>query len=227
MRINRYLAMAGICSRRQAEEMVRGGRVQVNGVVLTDLSTKVSDADEVRVDGRPVTPGEPRAVYAYHKPVGITVTMKDPKQENVLGEYLHNIPERVVPVGRLDKDSSGLLLLTNDGSLVHRLTHPSFEKEKVYEVELDRNPLNQDIRRFAGGILLDGRRTKEAKVERRKNSLRITLYEGRNRQIRRMWAALGYRVIRLHRIEMDGIPLGNLKEGQFRKLSAREVQRLG
>lgn len=226
MRINRYLAASGVCSRREAEKLVLAGRVRVNGQTMQELSAQIEDADRVEVDGKPVHPPENTVVYAYYKPVGVTVSLKDPKQRRLLGDYLDAIPERVVPVGRLDKDSSGLLLLTNDGALVHRLTHPSFEKEKVYEVQLDRMPKGRDIAQFEQGILLDGKKTKPAVVKRTGNGLRIILREGRNRQIRRMWEQLGYRVMALHRTEMDGIQLATLAVGSFRKLTPGEVRRL-
>lgn len=226
MRINRYLALSGLCSRRDAEKLVLSGRVFVNGIRIQSLAFRVAETDRVTVDGSPVRPPEQKVVYAYHKPAGITVTLYDPKQKNVLRDYLTDIPERVVPVGRLDKDSSGLLLLTNDGDLVHRLTHPSFEKEKVYAVTLDREAKKEDILQFEKGILLDGVLTAPAVVRRHADGLLVHLKEGRNRQIRRMWEQLGYTVRKLHRIEVEGIRLGKLQEGAFRKLTDQEVRKL-
>lgn len=222
MRINKYLAAAGLCSRRDAEQYVLDGRVTCNGEVIYSLATRIGETDRVAVDGKALFLPERTVVYAYHKPVGVTVSLADPKQKNLLADHVKDIPERVVPVGRLDKDSSGLLLLTNDGPLVHRLTHPSFQKEKVYEVRLNRVPKGRDIARFEQGILLDGIKTSPAKITRHANGLQIRMREGRNRQIRRMWALLGYEVKKLHRTEMDGIKLGDLPEGHFRKLSREE-----
>ncbi len=222
MRINKYLAAAGLCSRRDAEQYVLDGRVTCNGEVIHSLATRIGETDRVAVDGKPLFLPERTVVYAYHKPIGVTVSLADPKQKNLLADHVKDIPERVVPVGRLDKDSSGLLLLTNDGPLVHRLTHPSFQKEKVYEVRLNQVPKGRDIARFEQGILLDGIKTRPAKITRHANGLQIRMREGRNRQIRRMWALLGYEVKKLHRTEMDGIKLGDLPEGHFRKLSREE-----
>lgn len=227
MRINRYLAQSGLCSRRDAEKLVREGRIRINRKIVSDLSTRVQPQDEVEADGAIVRPVQKKVVYAYHKPVGVTVTMEDPQQKNILGDRLKQLPERVVPVGRLDKDSSGLLLLTNDGALVHRLTHPSFEKEKIYLVTLDRMPKKKDLEQFERGVLLDGKMTKRARVKNTPDGLEIRLQEGRNRQIRRMWDALGYQVQTLHRIAMDGIRLGELPQGAFRRLGAEEVRKLG
>lgn len=223
MRINRYIASSGLCSRRDAERLITAGEVRVNGTVITDLSTRIGASDRVEVSGKPIRLVLEKVVYAFHKPIGVTVSMHDPKQRNLLPEWIAEIPERVVPIGRLDKDSSGLLLLSNDGDLVQALTHPSFKKKKIYRATLDKIPSQEAIRKFSEGILLDGVLTKPAVAQLRGEVLTITLTEGRNRQIRRMWELLGYKVVKLHRIEMDGIRLGDLKEGKYRKLTKREV----
>lgn len=227
MRLNRFLAGAGVASRRKAEDLILDGRVRINGVVVRELVTRVSETDVVTLDDRIVVLPEKTVVYAFHKPVGVTTTMSDPKQANLLSDWIQSIPERVLPVGRLDRDSSGLLLLTNDGALIHALTHPRFEKRKVYEAMLDRRPSPEAMRQFETGVLLDKRLTAPAQASYlRGKGVRIVLHEGRNRQIRRMWEALGYRVVELHRTEMDGIHLGDLPSGEYRKLTQEEMERL-
>lgn len=227
MRINQYIAACGICSRRKAENLVRAGEITINGHVVTDLSTQIESTDDVRYKGKKIRPEEQKYVYAFHKPKGVTVSLEDPKQGGLLTDYIQDLPVRVVPVGRLDKDSTGLLLLTNDGDLVHRLTHPSFSKQKTYEVELDQPPTQEALQKFSTGVYLDGKKTKRCKVVLlRKNHVRVILEEGRYRQIRRMWESLGYRVTMLHRTEMDGILLGRQPVGTIRELNAQEKKML-
>lgn len=227
MRINKYIASCGICSRREAEKLVQDGRISVNGQMQMDLSTQITDTDTVCLDGQPISQEVEKHVYAFHKPKGITVSLSDPKQNQLLSKYTEHLPVRVVPVGRLDKESTGLLLLTNDGALVHRLTHPSFEKEKIYHVRLNKSVTDEALKQFQQGVVIDGKRTKRCFAKRiDARFVEVVLEEGRNRQIRKMWDALGYSVESLHRVAMDGIVLGNLPSGEIRLLTDKELRML-
>ncbi|MFO8047914.1 MAG: pseudouridine synthase [Desulfosudaceae bacterium] len=226
MRLQKYLSAAGVCSRRKAENYILEGRVSVNGVVVSRLGSKVDPViDRVTVDGRLVRKEAPKVYIALNKPAGY-VSSCFQKQEKTVLELVPG-EERIVPVGRLDKDSTGLLLLTNDGALHNRLTHPSFDHEKVYEVTTATPLTNAELDMLRKGIRLGGRKTRPAKVQRLSDRrFRITLKEGRNRQIRRMTAKLGHRVTALHRIRLAGLDLAGLKEGDWRYLSDTEKQRL-
>ncbi|MFP4040531.1 MAG: pseudouridine synthase [Desulfosudaceae bacterium] len=226
MRLQKYLSAAGVCSRRKAENYILAGRVSVNGVVVSRLGSKVDPViDRVTVDGRLVRKEAPKVYIALNKPPGY-VTSCFQKQEKTVLELVPG-DERIVPVGRLDKESTGLLLLTNDGALHNRLTHPSFDHEKVYEVSTATPLTNAELDKLRKGIRLGGRKTRPAKVQRLSDRrFRITLKEGRNRQIRRMTAKLGHRVTALHRIRLAGLDLAGLKEGSWRYLSDTEKQRL-
>jgi 23S rRNA pseudouridine2605 synthase/23S rRNA pseudouridine2604 synthase len=226
MRLQKFLSQAGVCSRRQGEALIAAGRVAVNGQVVTTPGTIVDpEKDRVAVDGRDVAV-ETRLVYlALHKPVGVVTSCRHPGRRVVTD--LVDLPQRIFPVGRLDKDSSGLLLLTNDGRIHHRLSHPSFDHEKEYVVDVDISVTGDALRQLAEGIVLDGRRTRPAEVVRLGASrFRIVLREGRNRQIRRMVEAVGGRVKRLQRVRFANLRLGGLKPGQWRLLSAREIESL-
>jgi 23S rRNA pseudouridine2605 synthase/23S rRNA pseudouridine2604 synthase len=226
MRLQKFLSRAGVCSRRQGEAMIAAGRVTVNGQVATTPGTVVDpQKDRVAVDGRGVAL-ETRLVYLIlHKPVGIVTSCRHPGQRVVTD--LVDLPQRVYPVGRLDKDSSGLLLLTNDGRIHHRLSHPSFDHEKEYIVDVDIPMFDDVLRQLAEGIVLDGRRTRPAKVVSLDASrFRIVLREGRNRQIRRMVEAVGGRVETLKRVRFANLRLGKLKPGQWRFLTAGEIENL-
>ncbi|MGD8368544.1 MAG: pseudouridine synthase [Desulfobacterales bacterium] len=226
VRLQKYLSSAGVCSRRKGEEMIVAGRVSVNGAVVTELGTKVDPGkDRVAVDGTPVQEDETRIYIALHKPAGTVTSCRQPGDPVVVD--LVDVAERVYPVGRLDKDSTGLLLLTNDGRIHHRLSHPSFDHEKEYEVKVDRPMSDADLSRMAAGMPVLGSRTRPAEVERISGRrFRIVLKEGRNRQIRRMVRKLGRRVVRLKRIRVAGIRLGRLAEGKWRYLSRNEIRSL-
>lgn len=226
IRLQKYLSEAGVCSRRQGEQYIQAGRVRVNGDVVSALGTKIDpQQDRVTVDGQEVTTDQ-RAVYiALNKPKGVVTSCRHAGQKVVVD--LIDLPERIYPIGRLDKDSTGLLLLTNDGRLHHRLSHPSFDHEKVYEVGVDRVITDGALKRMAKGMPLGDTRTRPAKVKRLSGRrFRIVLQEGRNRQIRRMLRKLGYQVAFLKRIRMANIRLGNLASGQWRYLTRNEIARL-
>jgi len=224
VRLNAYLARAGIASRRGADELIKAGRVRVNGEV-GQLNTFVEPADRVEVDGREVTP-QGLAYVLLHKPAGVVTTARDPHDRpTVVGLVGH--PARVVPVGRLDADTTGALLLTNDGPLAHRLAHPRYGVEKVYEADVEGEPSDAALRSLADGVELEDGRTAPAAVRRLGPArVELTLHEGRNRQVRRMLDAVGHPVRRLHRGRYAGLTLEGLEPGAWRELEPFEVERL-
>ena len=224
VRLNAYLARAGIASRRGADELIKAGRVRVNGEP-GELSTFVARGDAVEVDGRPVT-AQPLAYVLLHKPAGVVTTARDPHgRPTVVALVEHEA--RVVPVGRLDADTTGALLLTNDGPLAHRLAHPRYGVEKVYEAEVAGEPDDGALRRLAEGVELDDGRTAPARARRLGPSrLELTLHEGRKHQVKRMCAAVGHPVRRLHRSRYAGLDLGALAPGAWRALEPGEVDGL-
>jgi 23S rRNA pseudouridine2605 synthase len=222
VRLAKQLAHAGVASRRRAEGIVRDGRVTVNGEVVTDPARDVVEGDEIRVDGKPVAV-EAREVWAVNKPAGVVSTAREPGKRRAVVELVRS-EARLYPVGRLDVDSTGLLLLTNDGELANRLTHPRYEVEKAYRLELRRPPSEADLRRLAQGVELDDGITAPAGVERRgEREVEIVLREGRNRQVRRMAEAVGNQVVALQRVRFGPLELGGLAEGASRRLTAQEV----
>lgn len=226
MRLQKFLSAAGVCSRRKAEELIREGRVQVNGTVVAELGARTDpENDRVTVDGLDVRPPQRFVYLALNKPRGYVSSCRHAGKKIVL--ELVNVPERVYPVGRLDKDSTGLLLLTNDGRLHQRLSHPSFDHEKEYDVVVARPLSDGALRRMAAGMPLLNTRTRPAEVHRiGERRFRIVLKEGRNRQIRRMVRQLGNEVIDLKRVRVAHVRLGRLSEGRWRHLTDAEVQAL-
>jgi 23S rRNA pseudouridine2605 synthase len=224
VRLNAYLARAGVASRRGAEELIRAGRVRVNGDVA-GLATFVEPSDLVELDGRPLAP-EPLAYVLLHKPAGVVTTASDPHGRPTVVELV-DVPQRVVPVGRLDADTTGALVLTNDGPLVHRLAHPRYEVDKVYEAEVEGEPDDEALRRLAEGVELDDGPTAPASVRRLGPSrLELTLHEGRKHQVKRMCEAVGHPVRRLHRRGYAGLTLEDVPEGAWRELTDEEVAAL-
>jgi 23S rRNA pseudouridine2605 synthase len=225
VRLAKHLAHAGVASRRRAEEIVRAGRVRLNGEVVTDPARDVGETDEVRVDGEDVT-AEPREVWVLNKPAAVVSTAREPGRRRAVVDLVDSAA-RLYPVGRLDADSTGLLLLTNDGELANRLTHPRYEVEKAYRVELRRPPSEGDLRRLARGVELDDGITAPAAVERLgERVVEIVLREGRNRQVRRMAEAVGNEVVALRRVRFGPLDLGDLAEGAARRLGAEEISAL-
>jgi pseudouridine synthase len=236
IRIQKILSAAGVASRRAAEELIRQGRVTVNGDVVRALGTRADPAsDDVRVDGRRVrSPARHRYLVLY-KPRGYVTTRSDPHGRPTVMALLKGVREYVYPVGRLDYDSEGLLLLTNDGELAARLTHPRHGIERVYEVRLRGVPDAHALERLSRGVALDGRRTAPAGVtllatgrgERKDQAVvAITLREGRKRQVRQMCEAIGHPVVRLRRVRIGPITIGPLKTGTFRELTPDEIRKL-
>jgi pseudouridine synthase len=226
IRIQKYLSSAGICSRRKAESHIRAGRVRVNGKTVTVMGMKIDPhKDRIEVDGRPVGGAVQKIYIALNKPKGYVTSCDHPGQDLVVD--LVDLPDRIYPIGRLDKDSVGLLLLTNDGRLHHRLSHPSFDHEKAYEVSVEHPIDDGALAHLSGGVVLKGVKTRPARVERISGRrFHIVLKEGRNRQIRRMVSKMGHKVIRLKRIRVANIRLGNLPAGAWRHLTAAEKKTL-
>jgi pseudouridine synthase len=224
VRLNAYLARAGVASRRGVEELIRAGRVRVNGEVA-GLATFVEAGDRVELDGRALEP-EALAYVLLHKPAGVVTTASDPHGRPTVVDLV-KLPQRVVPVGRLDADTTGALLLTNDGPLAHRLAHPRYEVDKVYEAEVEGEPDDEALRRLAEGVELEDGRTAPAAVRRLGPSrLELTLHEGRKHQVKRMCEAVGHPVTRLHRRGYAGLTLAGLAPGAWRELTAAEVAAL-
>ena len=224
MRLNAYLARAGVASRRAADDLIKAGRVRVNGRP-GELSTFVGAGDVVEVDGRPVAK-QRLAHILLNKPAGVVTTARDPQgRPTVVG--LVPADPRVVPVGRLDADTTGALLLTNDGQLAHRLAHPRYEVDKVYEVEVEGDPSKAALRTLAEGVQVEDGRTAPARVRRLgRGRLELTIHEGRTHQVKRMCEAIGHPVRRLHRSRYAGIGVQGLAPGAWRALSREEVAAL-
>jgi 23S rRNA pseudouridine2605 synthase len=225
MRLNAYLARAGIASRRGSDDLIKAGRVRVNDAP-GELNTYVHAGDRVEVDGQPVTAQSLRYVL-LHKPAGTVTTARDPHGRPTVVDLVEEIPERVVPVGRLDADTTGALLLTNDGPLAHRLAHPRYGVEKVYEVDVEGEPDDPALQQLANGVELDDGRTAPANVRRLGPAkLELTLHEGRKHQVKRMCEAVGHPVVRLHRSRYAGLTVEGLAPGRWRELDQTEVKEL-
>jgi 23S rRNA pseudouridine2605 synthase len=225
LRLAKYLAHGGIASRRAAEDLIRGGRVKVAGEVVRDPARDVDDSSGVEVDGRRVDP-EPREVWALNKPAGVVSTASEPGDRRPVTDLVES-ERRLYPVGRLDADSTGLILLTNDGELANRLTHPRYGVEKAYRVRLARPPAERELELLRGGVSLEDGLTAPARVERvAEGEVEVAIREGRKRQVRRMAEAVGNEVVALTRIRIGPLELGSLAEGRSRLLSGDEVAAL-
>ena len=226
MRLQKFLSTAGVCSRRKGEEFIKAGRVKVNGKTVIEQGVQVDpESDRVEVDGKIIRDDQTMIYVMLNKPAGY-ITSRSHRGEKIVLDLI-DVEQRVNPVGRLDKDSTGLLLLTNDGRLHQHLTHPSFDHEKEYTVEV-KDPIDDvALGQFREGLLLDGVKTRPASVKRINNrKFRIILKEGKKRQIRRMVEKVGNQVVNLHRIRISTLLLGNLKMGQWRYLSKKEINAL-
>jgi 23S rRNA pseudouridine2605 synthase len=225
MRLAKYLAHAGVASRRKAEGIIAKGVVTVGGEVVVDPARDVDQGDDVRVNGAPVA-AEKAEVWAVNKPAGVVSTAREPGARRAVVELVDSTA-RLYPVGRLDADSTGLLLLTNDGALANRLTHPRYEVPKTYRARLAKSPRERELARLREGVELEDGPTAPAKVRKvGDREIEIVLREGRNRQVRRMVEAAGNRVVALRRIGFGPLRLGDLPEGSSRRLSASEVKGL-
>jgi 23S rRNA pseudouridine2605 synthase len=225
VRLAKYLAHSGVASRRKAEALVAAGRVMVGGEVVTDPARDVDARSGVAVDGEPVRP-EPREVWVLNKPLDVVSTAHEPGARQAVTELVPS-RRRLYPAGRLDADSTGLILLTNDGELAHRLTHPRYGVERTYRATLRRAPSERDLARLRRGVRLEDGTTRPARVRRAgKRGIEITIREGRNRQVRRMAEAIRNEVVSLRRVGFGSLRLGRLAEGQARRLRAPEVKQL-
>jgi 23S rRNA pseudouridine2605 synthase len=225
VRLAKFLAHGGVASRRRAELIISKGRVTVGGEVVTDPARDVGAGDDVRVDGSPVGE-EAREAWAVNKPEGVVSTAREPGKRLAVVSLVDS-KARLYPVGRLDADSTGLILLTNDGELANRLTHPRYEVEKAYRAKLKRPPSDADLRRLARGVELEDGPTAPAEVRRLgEREIELVLREGRNRQVRRMAEAVGNEVVSLRRVRFGPIDLGDLPEGGCRRLGDDDIARL-
>ncbi len=221
MRLNKFISESGVCSRREADKWIEAGRVTCNGEVAV-LGTRVNDTDDVRLDGRPLGSRKKRIYIALNKPVGITCTTEEQVAGNIVDWIGHR--ERIFPIGRLDKDSEGLILLTNDGDIVNEILRSENNHEKEYLVTVDRAISDLSLKMMADGVKIMGEITKPCRVHRVDDkTFRMILTQGLNRQIRRMCSALGYRAQRLRRVRIINIELGRLAVGEWRELTAAEV----
>ena len=230
IRLNKYLANAGVCSRREADEFIQSGVVTVNGVVATELGMKVKRSDEVKFHDQPVTL-EKKVYVLLNKPKDYVTTSDDPQQRKTVMDLVKDAcPERIYPVGRLDRNTTGVLLLTNDGDLASKLTHPKFLKKKVYHVFLDKNVSEEDLQKIAEGIELEDGEVHADAIEyaddRDKSQVGIEIHSGRNRIVRRIFEKLGYRVVKLDRAQFAGLTKKNLRRGDWRFLTEKEVEML-
>lgn len=233
MRLQKYMALCGVAARRKCEEMIAAGRVSVNGQRITEMGTQVEETDEVLVDGVRITPEQEKRYVLYHKPAGEVTTVSDEKGRETVMDRFRDFPVRLYPVGRLDYDSEGLLLLTNDGELAQRLTHPSCEVDKVYLARVTGNPSGEALDRLRRGVYMEGdaRRTYPADVrvvrdESLFSDILVTIHEGRNRQVRRMFEAVGHKVLLLRRVRFGPLELGSLRRGEWRELTEEETRLL-
>ena len=231
MRLQKYMAECGVASRRRAEEMILEGKVTVNGVLIDQMGVQVQEGDEVRVEGRLIRPEGEKRYVMYHKPAGEVTTVSDPEGRAAVLDHFRDYPVRLYPVGRLDYDSEGLLLLTNDGALTERMLHPSHLVEKTYLARVTGKVSPEALCRLRGGVMLDDHMTSPAKVRIIKKEtfatvVLVTIHEGRNRQVRRMFEELGHKVLQLRRVRFGPLELGDLPRGKWRELTAEEVRRL-
>ena len=226
MRLQKFLSAAGVCSRRKGEEYIKSGRVAVNGRTVAELGTKIDPAEDlVQVDGNPVQSSQPLIYIALNKPKDYVTSCSHPGEMIVLD--LVDIPQRVYPIGRLDKDSTGLLLLTNDGRLHHKLSHPSFDHEKEYDVTVTKPITDGALRKLTEGLPMMKTQTRPARVQRiSSRRFRIVLQEGKNRQVRRMVRKVGNQVTGLKRVRVANIKLGRLSPGAWRHLSQKDKMEL-
>jgi len=231
MRLQKYLASCGVASRRTAEKLILDGRVSVDGEVITEMGVQVEIGQDIRVDGKLVTPEPEKKYIMYHKPAGEVTTSNDPEGRATVLDKFRDYPVRLYPVGRLDYDSEGLLLLTNDGDLTERMLHPSQEVDKTYLARVSNELTPAEARRLENGVMVDGRRTARAKVKilgfkGLYTDILVTIHEGRNRQVRKMVEQVGHQVVMLRRIRFGPLKLDDLPRGMWRELTAEELREL-
>lgn len=232
MRINKYIAHAGLASRRKAEELIKQGLVTINGQVVTELATTVKSGDRVEVEGTPIY-NEEKVYYLLHKPKGVISSVSDDKGRQTVVDLLPEVKERIYPVGRLDWDTSGVLILTNDGDFTDKMIHPRNEIDKVYLARVKGLATKENLRPLTRGLVIDGHKTKPArytiiKVDKEKNRsvVELTIHEGRNHQVKKMFEAVGLLVDKLSRTKFGTLDLTGLRPGEARRLNKKEVSQL-
>lgn len=231
MRLQKYLAQCNVASRRAAEQFITDGRVRVNGKVVTELGTKVCEGDFVEVDGSPVYAEKKKYYIMLNKPEGFVTTASDENGRSTVLDLIDDIDARLYPVGRLDINTEGLLLLSNDGDFTLKVTHPRHKLDKTYRVIVSGIPNHFEIEKLERGVYIDGKRTAPAKAkllsaDKQNGLIELTIHEGRNRQVRKMMEAIGYKVLYLQRVAIGNIVLGNLPLGKWRHLNPNEVKYL-
>ena len=232
MRLQKFMSRCGIASRRKSEEIILQGKVKVNGNIVKELGVKIDpDKDTIEIEGNILKLEENKVYILLNKPVGYITTMSDEFNRKKVIDLLIDIKERVYPVGRLDYDTSGLLLLTNDGDLAYKLTHPKYEVEKKYIAKVKGIPTEKELSQFRNGLQIEDYVTSKAKIkiidrEKDNSTLEVVIHEGKNRQVRKMCSKIGHQVVELKRVEMGDIKLGNIKEGKWRHLNPKEVDYL-
>ena len=231
MRLNKYIAAAGVCSRRKADELIANGNVRINGAVMKEMGYEVADDDTVQVNGRIISAASKKVYVAVNKPLGYITSMDDDRSRATVAELVADIPERLFPVGRLDYNTTGLLIMTNDGDLTYTLTHPKHEVWKTYIATVSGVISDNRIARLRKGVDIGGFVTSPAKVRVIKQMPRhavveISIHEGKNRQVRKMFAAVGNKVQELERVSIGDIRLGRLMSGHYRKLTREEIEYL-
>lgn len=231
MRLNKYIAAAGVCSRRKADELIANGNVRINGAVMKEMGYDVADSDTVQVNGRTISAASKKVYVAVNKPLGYITSMDDDRSRATVAELVADIPERLFPVGRLDYNTTGLLIMTNDGDLTYTLTHPKHEVWKTYIATVSGVISDNRIARLRKGVDIGGFVTSPAKVRvikqmPRRAVVEISIHEGKNRQVRKMFAAVGNKVQELERVSIGDIRLGRLMSGHYRKLTREEIEYL-
>ena len=231
MRLNKYIASAGICSRRKADELIANGNVKVNGAVVNEMGFDVAEGDKVQVNGKLIEGVKEKVYVVVNKPLGYITSMDDDKNRATVADLVADIPERLFPVGRLDYNTTGLLIMTNDGELTYALTHPKHEVDKTYVATVAGVVSDRRVAQLRRGVDIGGFVTSPAKVKVLKQHPRsavveISIHEGKNRQVRKMFATVGNKVQKLERVAIGDIKLGRLKEGHYRKLTKKEIEYL-
>lgn len=231
-RLQKVIAQSGYCSRRKAEELISTGHVQVNGETITEMGVKVSYEDDITIDGNGLSLKEDKVYYLLNKPRGIITSTSDDKKRKTVVDLISD-DKRIYPVGRLDYDTTGVLLLTNDGELTNMLIHPRNNIEKLYIAKLKGIPTREELSKLASGVIIDGHKTSKAKVKLRKmdkknntSVIDLIIHEGKNHQVKKMFEAIGYEVIKLRRERFAFLDVKDLKSGEYRELSIKEVKNL-
>lgn len=234
-RLQKIMAQAGVASRRKSEELIASGHVTINGQVMTELGYKVQTKDKIEVDGMPVQHAEKLVYYLLYKPRGVVSTAKDEKNRKTVVDLLTDVSQRIYPVGRLDYDTTGALILTNDGDLMNYLTHPKYEVDKVYTAKVEGIPTNDQLMELRHGIMLEGRKTKPARTKilntktnngKTTTLVQITIHEGRNHQVKKMFKSIGHEVVGLRRESYGFLDLSGLQPGEYRDLRFEEIEAL-